>query len=129
MPADVRADAEALLSDPRLARRVCEDVRRAGVVGEQKLALALYLVGTSAQLRKPLAAIVRGPSTSGKSFVVDRVAGFFPAEVLLRATSLTSQALYYFPPGSLRHRFVVAGERSRVQNDDCERCSDVVARC
>jgi hypothetical protein len=38
--------------------------------------------------------------------------------VALHATSLTTNALYYFPPGALRYRFVVAGERSRAQDDD-----------
>ena len=33
------------------------------------------------------------------------------------ATSLTPNALYYKEPGSLIHRFVVAGERSRIQDD------------
>jgi hypothetical protein len=42
----------------------------------------------------------------------------FPPEVVLNATSLTTNALYYFPPDTLRHRFVVAGERSRVDDDE-----------
>ncbi len=118
MPDDVRAEAEVLLADPGLLRRIAEDIRATGVVGEERLALALYLVGVSAQLPQPLAAIVRGPTSSGKSFVVERVADLFPSEVVLRATDLTPNALYYFDPGTLRHRWVVAGERSRLENDD-----------
>jgi hypothetical protein len=38
--------------------------------------------------------------------------------VVLYATSLTTNALYYFEPGTLRHRWIVAGERSRVEDDD-----------
>ena len=98
--------------------RIPEDLRAAGIIGETKLALTVYLVGVSAQLPKPLACIVRGQTSSGKSFVVDRVADLFPPEVVLRATSITTNALYYFPPGHLRHRWVVAGERSRMEDDD-----------
>ncbi|NMC19938.1 MAG: hypothetical protein GYA33_05895, partial [Thermogutta sp.] len=61
---------------------------------------------------------LQGPSSSGKSFVLDRVADLFPPEAVLRATALTTNALYYLPPGSLRHRFVVAGERSRIEDDE-----------
>jgi hypothetical protein len=118
MPADVRGEAGRLLDDPDLLRRVAADIGAAGVAGEARLALTLYLAGTSAQLPKPLAVIVRGPSSSGKSYVLQCVAGLFPPEVVLHATSLTANALYYFPPVTLRHRFVVAGERSRAQDDE-----------
>ena len=30
----------------------------------------------------------------------------------------TKPAPYYFEPGTLKHRFIVAGERSRVQDDE-----------
>lgn len=118
MDADVRAEAEELLAAPDLLHRVHDDIRALGVVGESCLALLVYLIGVSAQLSKPLAAIVRGLTASGKSFVLARVATLFPPEVVLNATSLTTNALYYFEPGQLRHRFVVAGERSRLENDD-----------
>jgi hypothetical protein len=118
MPPEVRAEAAELLSDPNLAQRVVEDLTTAGVVGESSLKLTAYLCGVSTQLSRPLAIIVRGSSSSGKSYVVNTVADLFPPEVVLRATDITSNALYYFPPGTLRHRWVVAGERSRVQNDE-----------
>jgi hypothetical protein len=118
MTPEVRREAERLLDDPNLPRRISEDVKRVGVVGEEKLALTLYLLGVSAQLAKPLSAILRGPTTSGKSFLLDRVSTLFPAEVALHATTLTANALYYFEPGALRHRFVVGGERKRLEDDD-----------
>jgi hypothetical protein len=117
MPDEVRGEAEALLSDPKLLERVSADIRALGVVGEKENGLILYLVGTSAQLPRPLAAITRGSSSSGKSFVTEQVATLFPPEVVLHATSLTTNSLYYFKPGTLCHRWVVAGERSRVEDD------------
>jgi len=47
-----------------------------------------------------------------------KVAELFPDEAKLIATSITAQALYYLKPGTLMHRFVVAGERPRNQSDD-----------
>ncbi|HEX5269702.1 MAG TPA: hypothetical protein VFW33_04400, partial [Gemmataceae bacterium] len=68
---DIRREAEALLRDPDLMDRITTDVESQGVAGEKELTAALYLVFTSRKLRRPLAARVRGPSTSGKSHVID----------------------------------------------------------
>ena len=40
------------------------------------------------------------------------------SESVLHAKQMTPQALYYAPPDSLMHRFVVGGERTRKQNSD-----------
>jgi hypothetical protein len=117
-PADIRTEAEAMLLDPNLAKRVIDDVAALGVAGERELIMTVYLVGTSRLLEKPLAAIVQGPSSSGKSYLLEKVASLFPTEAVIHATAMTPQALYYMRPGSLKHRFVVAGERSRIEDDE-----------
>jgi hypothetical protein len=98
--------------------RVSKDIGTLGIAGEKKNRLLLYLVGISAQLPRPLAVIIRGASSSGKSFLAEQVSRLCPPEVVVRATSLTTNALYYFPPNSLRHRWVVAGERPRRIDDE-----------
>lgn len=45
------------------------------------------------------------------------VGRLFPDETVLRAHQISPKAPQYLPPGSLVHRFVVAGERSRLQDD------------
>jgi hypothetical protein len=117
-PADVRAEAEALLRDPHLTLHVANAVETMGVAGEEPLAVTLYLVGTSRKLRRPLAAIVKGPTASGKSFVIERAARLMPPESVLIATQITPQALFHMTPGVLRHRLVIAGERSRRDDDE-----------
>jgi len=115
---DVRKEAERLLEDPALIDRIQADIEAVGVAGEDDLRLTLYMVGTSRLLRRPLAAIVQGQSSSGKSYTVERVASLFPPEAVVLATQMTPQALFHARPGSLSHRWVVAGERSRIENDD-----------
>jgi hypothetical protein len=117
MPAEIRADANALLADPLLTDRVVDHAAALGIAGERSLALAVYLVGTSRLLAKPLSACVQGSSSSGKSFVIDKVASLFPDEAVLRATDMTQNALYYLAHGDLMHRFVCAGERTRHEDD------------
>ncbi len=115
---DVREEAEQLLADPALLERIQADIESVGVAGEEDLRLTLYLVGTSRLLPRPLAAIVQGQSSSGKSYTVEKVASLFPPESVVLATQMTPQSLFHARPGSLSHRWVVAGERSRVENDD-----------
>jgi hypothetical protein len=118
IPADVLAEAEAILNDPELIGRVCDGVATLGVAGERELALTVYLIGVSRLLPNPLAGIVRGSSSSGKSYLIERVAALFPPEAVIFATQMTPQALFHMPPGSLKHKWVVAGERSRLEDDD-----------
>jgi hypothetical protein len=118
MPQDVRDDARAMLDNPYLIKLIMQDAAALGVAGEQDLTATIYLTATSRKLGKPLAAIVQGPSSSGKSFVVEKVSGLIPPEDTIYATQMTPQALFHMKPGSLRHKYVIGGERSRLQNDD-----------
>lgn len=118
MPEHIREEAESMLADPSLIDRVVTDIEACGVVGEQELALTLYLIGTSRLLIRPLSGIVQGISSTGKSYIIERVALLFPEEAVLKATDISPQALYYLQEGALVHRFVVAGERSRKQDDE-----------
>lgn len=116
----IRREAEEMLNldSDALIERIRADVAALGVAGEQDVVLTVYLTGVSRLLDRPLAVIVKGPSASGKSYVIEKVASLFPPETVLQATQMTPQALFYMPEGSLEHRFVVAGERSRIQGDE-----------
>jgi hypothetical protein len=109
--------AEKLLRSPDLIEKIVDHVHKLGVAGEDELIVAVYIIGTSRLLVKPLAGLVMGQSSAGKSFIIDRVGRLFPDETVLRAHQISPKALQYLLPGSLVHRFVVAGERSRLQDD------------
>jgi hypothetical protein len=118
MPRQVRLDAERLLGDRALFQVIRNDLDALGIAGERALAVTSYLVGTSRQLEKPMSMRVHGPTASGKNFVPDTVAECFPSETIIRATQITPQAFFHLEPGALKHRFVIAGERSRKEDDD-----------
>ena len=118
MPDHVKQTARKMLDSPDLLKMIRTDLEAVGIAGERELAMAIYLCGVSRLLLKPLALIVQGPSSSGKSYTVEKVAAMFPPETILHATQMTPQALFHMPDGQLRNRFVVAGERSRRENDD-----------
>ncbi|MAT13858.1 MAG: hypothetical protein CMJ46_01145 [Planctomyces sp.] len=112
MSEDIVSEAAELLTEPWLTETIIANAANLGIAGERKLILTIYLVGTSRMLEKPLAAIVQGPSSSGKSHLIEKVGKLFPPETVIHATQMTPQALYYMLPGELSHRFVIAGERS-----------------
>lgn len=89
-----------------------------GVAGERLLVQQLNIVAMSRVLANPLAAHVRGTSSSGKSFIVRTVASTMPPEEVVQAHDFTEQSFYYLPSGSLRHKVVVSGERERERDHD-----------
>lgn len=111
-------EAMEILRSADLAEQIETDLSQAGIAGENELKLAVYLVASSRLLPKPLHAIVRGDSSSGKSHVVNVVASLVPPEGVKQATHLSPRALYRMP--DLRHRFLVLGERSRSDGPEIE---------
>ena len=116
-PAVVDDAVDKLSNCDSLLELAYSDVSQIGVVGEHATILTLYLAGVSRLLAKPLSVIVHGSSSSGKSFSVEAAAELFPPEEKVVAQQMTPQSLYYLPNGALRHKFVVCGERSRVEDD------------
>jgi DNA primase len=125
MPADIQEQARKALSLPQLVPQLRSDLERYGIAGESDTALLVYLCAISRHLDSPLWLTVQGPSSSGKTYVVERVAELVPAEAKVHAADMTQQALVYIEPAdALRHRFIVGGERRRAgrrQDESAER--------
>src|SRR5262245_6282282 len=105
-----------LAEEPDLIAAIRRDMRAYGVAGEEKNAMRLYFTASSRKLDRPLSALLQGESTAGKSFLIASIAELMPPEEILRATRMTPQALYHLEE-PISHKFVVGGERSRVQDD------------
>jgi hypothetical protein len=92
---DERAEALALLRDPRLLDRIVEDFARCGMVGEETNKLVSYLGVVSRHLDAPLAVIVQSSSAAGKSSLMDAVLAFVPEEQRVQYSAMTGQSLFY----------------------------------
>jgi hypothetical protein len=108
--------AKRMATSPDLVQIIADDLATSGIVGERDLALTIYLAGMSRLLNNPLSAIVRGPTSSGKSYIVTKAAQMFPPDQVIRATKMTPQALFYAET-DLSHKFIIGGERSRLHDD------------
>ena len=118
LPEDRKQAALKLLRDPALADRIIEDLALLGLVGEQDNALLLFLVAVSRKLQRPLSAILRSESASGKSNLVERIIDLLPEEDVLYVSRLSGNALFYMPPGTLQHRLLVVEERDGSEESD-----------
>ena len=90
-----RAEALALLRDPRLLERIIEDFALCGVVGEETNKLVGYLGVVSRHLETPLAVIVQSSSAAGKSSLMEAVLAFLPEEQRVQYSAMTGQSLFY----------------------------------
>jgi hypothetical protein len=87
-----------------------------GVVGERRTAKLIYLVLTSRLLDRPISVAVKGPSSGGKSFVVESTLKFFPPEAFYSLTAMSDRALAYSSE-PLRHRHLVIYEAAGMASE------------
>lgn len=110
-------EARQFLRRPDLLEQIIEHVHQLGSAGEDDLIGIIYLIGTSRLLERPLAGMVMGASAAGKSYLLNTVGKLFPGEAILSAHRITARALEHTAEHDLEHRFLMAGERSRLQDD------------
>ena len=91
-------------------------LKRSGVAGESKQIQLLYLSLNSRHLDKPISVAVKGPSSGGKSHLVERVVAGFPENAVYELTSMSEKALIYLDE-DMRHRFLVIYEASGMEGD------------
>ena len=111
---DERAEALALLRDPRLLERIIEDFALCGVVGEETNKLVGYLGVVSRHLESPLAVIVQSSSAAGKSSLMEAVLAFLPEEQRVQYSAMTGQSLFYMGEQDLKHKVLAIVEEEGV---------------
>jgi hypothetical protein len=112
-----RAEAEAasheawercqgLAEESDILGRFAEELARSGVAGESRIAKLLYLAVTSRLLERPVSIALKGPSSGGKSHVVERVLSFVPESAYYALTAMSERTLAYSEE-PIKHRFLV----------------------
>jgi len=115
-PANVQTPPSALEQEPRILDRFAEDLARAGVVGEERLAKTVFLAVTSRLLDRPVNIAVKGPSSAGKSYTVEKTLEFFPASSYYALSAMSEKALAYSKE-PLKHRMLVIYEAAGLSGD------------
>jgi hypothetical protein len=87
-----------------------------GVVGEERAAKIIFLALVSRLLDRPVSVAVKGPSSGGKSFLVESTLKFFPAQAFYARTAMSEHALAYSNE-PLRHRHLVIYEAAGMHSE------------
>jgi hypothetical protein len=105
-----------LAEEPDILERFAAELARSGVAGETKIAKLLYLAVTSRLLERPVSVALKGPSSGGKSYLVERVLSFFPKSAYYALTAMSDRTLAYSEE-PIKHRFLVLYEAAGMNGD------------
>jgi|SRR5579859_23740 len=108
---EVRDQALKLLSDPDFFGKYLDILERGGLAGEQRNACVLLVAGISRLLPRPVNTLIKGNSSSGKNFLVNKVLELFPKDAVREITSSSDHALNY-ASDDFRHKIVYLQERN-----------------
>jgi hypothetical protein len=78
-----------------ILERFAAELAQSGVAGEVRTAKLLYLALTSRLLERPVSIALKGPSSGGKSHVVERVLSFVPESAYYALTAMSERTLAY----------------------------------
>jgi hypothetical protein len=110
-----RAAGKLIQCDDVLAK-FGESIEADGLVQETENAKLLYLALTSRVLADPVSVTVKGVSSGGKSYTLERVLAYFSGAAYFARTGLSDHALV-FSQEDFRHRHLVIYEATGMDSD------------
>ena len=107
LPPEKEKEAIAFLSEPDLIPRIDNLIENSGVVGEESNRKMLFVIASTYKMINPLHALVQGTSGTGKTHLINAIAGLFPEEDILNMTRVTSKSFYYYQKDELVKKLVL----------------------
>src|SRR5262249_40934958 len=101
---------------PNILSEVVKTLRACGLVGEERAVKLIYLALTSRLLARIVSVAVKGPSSGGKSFLVETILKLFPPEASYVLTAMSERALAYGQE-PLAHKIIVLYEAAGLSGD------------
>jgi hypothetical protein len=109
----IKTDALELLRSPFFFSRLLKDIHRSGLVGEERNALVSFVAATSRLLPQPISMLVKGSSSAGKNWMVDRVLDFLPSGEVHKFSASSAKSWNY-QENNLAHKVVFLEERNEA---------------
>jgi len=122
VPITIPPKRTATVQPPSLAHerdileRVAEAVARMGVAGERRVIKLIYLITTTRLLDRIVSLAVKGPSSAGKSYLVEQTLSLFPEPAYYALSAMSERALIY-DETPLVHRMLVIYEAAGMAGD------------
>jgi DNA primase len=108
--------ASEFLRSTDLTRQTHAIFGNLGIIGEQDNATLLFFIFLTRLFKNPLHAIVMGSSGSGKTHLLQGVAGTVPKQHIHVTTSLSENTLYYTPQDFLKHKILLQEDLDGAYN-------------
>ena len=110
---EAKREAKKLLRSRHFLNKFLHTMKKSGLVGEARNALAVFVVANSCIRDRPLNLFVKGHSSAGKNWLVTRVLNLFPESAVVEVTSASEHAWSY-GGSDFRHRIVYLQERNEA---------------
>ena len=114
--AQAKAKAGALLKSPDILSEFARSCNSRGLVGEDRNVKLMYLSMTSRLLSKPVSLGLKGPSSGGKSKVVETVSQAFPENAYLSFSGMSERLLVY-DERPIAHKMLIVFEASGMSGE------------
>jgi hypothetical protein len=105
-----------LADEPDILARFGAELAAAGVAGERRAGLLIFLVIVSRFLTRIVSLAVKGPSAGGKSFLTETVLSYFPPSAYYALSAMSEHALAY-DREPLQHRMLVIYEAAGMAGE------------
>ena len=106
VPSAIAQKCIGFLSAPNLLHRFNELIGQAGVVGEERNRLFLFVIATSYKMPDTLHALIQGSSGSGKTHLLIKISSLIPEEEVKRFTRVTDSSFYNYGQYDLQHKLI-----------------------
>ena len=108
--------AKPLIQCPDILGEVVGALYRLGLAGQEREAKIIYLALTSRIFERPVNVAVKGPSSGGKSFLVEQCLSILPESAYYALSAMSEKALAYSQE-PMSHRHLVIYEASGLGSD------------
>ena len=108
--------AAGFMTSSNLTRNTYKLFSNLGLIGQQDNATLLFFIFLTRFFKNPLHAIVMGSSGSGKTHLLQGVAGTVPKQHINVTTSLSENTLYYTPKDFLKHKILLQEDLDGAYN-------------
>ncbi len=105
-----------IVTNSNILELFANELKRVGVVGVEQEAKIVFLSVVSRFLDRPMSLAIKGPSSSGKSYLVQETLKFFPPEAFFEQSAMSERALIYCDE-SFVHRMLVIYEACGMENE------------
>jgi len=120
MANDERDTAWALCRDlatqPYILDTFAASLTATGFAGSTRAAKIVFLAMVSRLLDRPVSAVIKGPSSAGKSYVVERTTRYFPESSYYALTAMSDRALAY-DDEPVSHRVLILYEAAGISGE------------